>query len=95
MTVRLLVPFATVPKIKPFLRRIPIVRSFAPKRARSSYPKATGPVKQEQEVNYALRMAVCTACSFFGLNLLAWTTPLGIRLLGIALASCSSNLGDL
>lgn len=48
-----------------------------------------------QEINYAARLTVCAATSFIGLQLLAWADIIGIRMLGIALASLSSNLGDM
>jgi hypothetical protein len=92
--VRLLVPFATVPALKPTLRKIPIVRKFVPKRQSRSVIKA-GKEVEEEEVNYPWRIGVCSICSFVGLNLLAWSGNLFVRLIGIALASCSSNLGDL
>ena len=99
--VRLLVPFATIPPLKPTLRKIPLVRKFIPKRrggpssrAAISTPGKPGGV-EEEEVNYPWRIGVCSVCSFVGLNLLAWSGNLLVRLVGIALASCSSNLGDL
>ncbi|KAI5849301.1 batten's disease protein Cln3 [Morchella snyderi] len=46
-------------------------------------------------VNYPLRLTICILSSFFGLQLLAWADCTGIRLLGIAMASLSSNLGDM
>ncbi|KAJ9107858.1 hypothetical protein QFC19_002764 [Naganishia cerealis] len=99
VTVRLLVPFATFPNMKPLLRRIPLVNLLVPQavpRPRRASTTAPGdPEKEETEVNYPSRIAICSICSFLGLNLLAWTDNLFVRLVGIALASCSSNLGDL
>lgn len=99
VTVRLLVPFATFPAIKPLLRRIPLVKLLvprpAPRNRRSSTVSPSEPEKEEEEVNYPSRIATCAICSFVGLNLLAWSDNLLVRLVGIALASCSSNLGDL
>lgn len=46
-------------------------------------------------VNYPLRLTICILSSFLGLQLLAWADCTGIRLLGIAMASLSSNLGDM
>ena len=47
------------------------------------------------EVDYATRLSVCAASSFIGLQLLAWSNHVGIRILGIGFASLSSNLGDM
>lgn len=99
--VRLLVPFATIPPLKPTLRKIPLIRKFVPKRRGGAATRAAvvTPGKagggDEEEVNYPWRIGVCSVCSFVGLNLLAWSGNLFVRLVGIALASCSSNLGDL
>lgn len=51
--------------------------------------------KVSQEINYAARLTVCATSSFIGLQLLAWADNVGVRMLGIALASLSSNLGDM
>lgn len=48
-----------------------------------------------REINYAARLTVCATTSFVGLQLLAWADNVGVRMLGIALASLSSNLGDM
>lgn len=77
--VRLLVPFATLPDLDGLIRRL----------------LRMGSASARQEVNYASRIAMCTVFSFSGLNLLAWSSSLWLRLVGIALTSCSSNLGDL
>lgn len=51
--------------------------------------------KVSQEINYAARLSVCAASSFLGLQMLAWADNVGVRMLGIAFASLSSNLGDM
>lgn len=48
-----------------------------------------------REVNYAARLTVCAASSFFGLQLLAWGGSVGVQVVGIGFASLSSNLGDM
>lgn len=83
-----------MPRIRPLLRRIPLVRNLVPKRKTRNVYKA-GKEVEEEEVNYPWRIGVCSVCSFVGLNLLAWSGNLFVRLVGIALTSCSSNLGDL
>ncbi|BFZ64687.1 battenin CLN3 protein [Saitoella coloradoensis] len=47
------------------------------------------------EINYPARILICATSSFVGLQLLAWCSNLPLRLLGISLASVSSNLGDM
>jgi hypothetical protein len=51
--------------------------------------------KGNREVNYAARLTICAASSFFGLQLLAWGNNVGIQILGLSFASLSSNLGDM
>lgn len=48
-----------------------------------------------KQVNYPLRLSICVFSSFCGLQLLAWTEVVSVRLVGIAMASLSSNLGDM
>lgn len=48
-----------------------------------------------REVNYALRLTVCAAASFAGLQLLALVDAIGMRVVGIMLCALSSNLGDM
>ncbi|RPB05369.1 hypothetical protein L873DRAFT_1832630 [Choiromyces venosus 120613-1] len=60
-----------------------------------SRPGTPGPgtaTKVSQEINYAARLTVCATASFLGLQLLPWSDSVGIRMLGISLASLSSNL---
>lgn len=55
----------------------------------------SGGTEISREINYAARLTVCATSSFIGLQLLAWADNVGVRMLGIALASLSSNLGDM
>jgi len=48
-----------------------------------------------REVSYPLRLSVCAASSFLGLQSLAMFSNIPIRVLGIMLAAVSSNLGDM
>lgn len=48
-----------------------------------------------QEVNYTVRLTICSLSSFTGLLLLAFSPYLPLRVLGISLTSLSSNLGDM
>ncbi|TGZ81330.1 hypothetical protein EX30DRAFT_286802, partial [Ascodesmis nigricans] len=41
------------------------------------------------------RLTLCAVSSFVGLQLLAWCENIGVRVMGIAAASLSSNLGDM
>lgn len=47
------------------------------------------------QVDYSTRLCVCAAASFSGLQMLAWCECVEARVLGIAFASLSSNLGDM
>jgi len=55
----------------------------------------SGSEKASQQIDYPTRLTVCAVASFTGLQLLAWCDNVGIRIVGIALASLSSNLGDM
>ena len=81
--IRMFVPYITFPDV----RRLFLKRS-------SGSRKLAGE-QQTAEVDYVVRLSVCAASSFFGLQLLAWADNVGIRVLGIAFASLSSNLGDM
>jgi hypothetical protein len=72
-------------------------RECSPSKGKETTPRVPGGIENtvKRDVDYPTRLAVCAAASFLGLQLLAWHDNLVIRMLGIALASLSSNLGDM
>ncbi|KAF8537155.1 hypothetical protein BDD12DRAFT_807181 [Trichophaea hybrida] len=53
------------------------------------------PTSLTKEINYPLRLVICTVSSFFGLQMLALFDKIGVLVLGVMLAALSSNLGDI
>lgn len=57
--------------------------------------KAVFPYVLKGEIRYARRVLACTAMSFAGMAIIALSSQLLVRLVGIALASFSSGLGEI
>ncbi|ODO09556.1 protein BTN1 [Cryptococcus amylolentus CBS 6273] len=57
--------------------------------------KVAWPLISNGRIRYTRRVAFCTACSWLGILTIAFSTGLPPRLLGIALASLSSGMGEL
>ncbi|KAF8252206.1 hypothetical protein K440DRAFT_658038 [Wilcoxina mikolae CBS 423.85] len=105
--VRMFVPYINFPDITlSTLTKWFSISDYSPLKAKDIASEATTPetetpftltdeTKGNREVNYAARLTVCAASSFFGLQLLAWGNNVGIQILGISFASLSSNLGDM
>ncbi|KAI5799898.1 CLN3 protein-domain-containing protein [Geopyxis carbonaria] len=101
--VRMFVPYIKFPDVKPS-KIWSFFQSFTSSRA-SDYSRVNtpGPLTpglglknaKSQEVNYTARLTICACSSFLGLQLLAWADNVAVRVLGIAFASLSSNLGDM
>lgn len=90
--VRAFVPYIKFPSISEIFSFVSLGR------ASNLTPGGTGAADSgeiSREINYAARLTVCATSSFIGLQLLAWADNVGVRMLGIALASLSSNLGDM
>ncbi|TGZ77888.1 hypothetical protein EX30DRAFT_398282 [Ascodesmis nigricans] len=49
----------------------------------------------EREINYGERLLLSVLCCGFGAQLLAWMENIPVRVMGVALMSLSSNLGDM
>lgn len=81
--IRMFVPYITFPDLRKIFSRTP------------EYSKIGNPETQSKEVDYVIRLSICAASSLFGLQLLAWANSVPVRVLGIAFASLSSNLGDM
>lgn len=81
--IRMFVPYITFPDLRKMFRG-----------RRSNYGKV-GRSEVQEEIDYMIRLSVCAGSSLLGLQLLAWANHVGLRVLGIALASLSSNIGDM
>ncbi|KAK8844113.1 hypothetical protein IAR55_006907 [Kwoniella newhampshirensis] len=57
--------------------------------------KVVWPLVSNGKIQYARRVGFCTICSWLGIVTIALSTSLSPRLMGIALASLSSGLGEL
>ncbi|CAD6570232.1 MAG: battenin CLN3 protein [Tremellales sp. Tagirdzhanova-0007] len=57
--------------------------------------KVGWPLLSNGQIRYGRRLGFCTCCSWFGIIIIALSTSLYLRLLGISLASLSSGLGEL
>ncbi|WVQ73601.1 hypothetical protein IAR50_003180 [Cryptococcus sp. DSM 104548] len=57
--------------------------------------KVAWPLISNGRIRYTRRVAFCTGCSWLGILTIAFSTSLPPRLLGIALASLSSGMGEL
>lgn len=94
LCVRTLVPFINFPSV-----RIPFwSKKLQHDRGRdhpASHGVAVANGSMSGDVDYPLRLTICAISSLVGLQLLAWSTYIPIRMLGISLASLSSNLGDM
>lgn len=100
--VRAFVPYIRFPNVLKMFSFLSPWRVSGPRSARTSsdttlrisgHSPSNG--KDSWEINYAARLTVCATASLIGLQLLAWADNVGVRMLGIALASLSSNLGDM
>lgn len=92
--IRAFVPYMKFPNVSEFFSSFSASKPWGTCTPGSTAPRIrNGEVSRE--INYAARLTVCATTSFVGLQLLAWADNVGIRMLGIALASLSSNLGDM
>jgi hypothetical protein len=93
------VPYITFPNITLFSIATWLSNPgrYSSAKGKETMPMIPGGIEKagKREVDYPTRLAVCATASFLGLQLLAWCDNLGIRVVGIGLASLSSNLGDM
>ncbi|OWZ63966.1 protein BTN1 [Cryptococcus neoformans] len=57
--------------------------------------KVVWPLLSNGKIRYTRRVGLCTICSWFGIMIIALSSSLSPRLLGISLASLSSGMGEL
>ncbi|WVQ90242.1 protein BTN1 [Cryptococcus gattii] len=57
--------------------------------------KVVWPLLSNGKIRYTRRVGFCTLCSWFGIMIIALSSSLSPRLLGISLASLSSGMGEL
>lgn len=94
--VRAFVPYMKFPDVSAIFSPFSASKSCTPSGTTpgiSGHGPGSGEVSRE--INYSARLTVCATTSFVGLQLLAWADNVGVRMFGIALASLSSNLGDM